>query len=71
MGRELGRSEEIDRDEPAGVIIYISMATTQGNSLCSYLYLKLAKMPCFSLYLLYFFFYKMGGSQNRVCRGWG
>jgi hypothetical protein len=33
------------------------METTQGNFLCSYLYLKLAKTPGFSFYLLCFFFY--------------
>jgi hypothetical protein len=31
------------------------METTQGISLYTYLYLKLAKMPYFSFYLLYFF----------------
>jgi hypothetical protein len=31
------------------------METTQGLSLCSYLYLNLTKMPCFSCYLLFFF----------------
>jgi hypothetical protein len=38
------------------------MDITQGNSLCSYLYLKLAKMPCFSFYLLCFSSTK---SENR------
>jgi hypothetical protein len=37
------------------VVIHIYMKTTQGISLCICLYLKLAKMPCFSFYLLYFF----------------
>jgi hypothetical protein len=36
------------RDEPIGVVIHVCMKTTQKISLCSYLYLKLAKMPCFS-----------------------
>jgi hypothetical protein len=31
------------RDEPVGVVIHICMETTQGISLCSYLYLKLGK----------------------------
>jgi hypothetical protein len=35
------------------------METAQGNSLHSYLYLKLAKMPCLSFSLLYFFCYKI------------
>jgi hypothetical protein len=39
--------------------------TIQGISLYSYLYLKLAKIPCFSYYLLYFFFYKETRGQNR------
>jgi hypothetical protein len=40
------------------------METKQGISLCSYLYLKLAKMPHFSFYLLYFFFYKIGEQKG-------
>jgi hypothetical protein len=40
------------------------METTQGNSLCSYLYLKLAKISCFSYYLLWFFFYKVGEQER-------
>jgi hypothetical protein len=46
-------------DEPVGVVIHIYMETTQGNSPCSYLYLKLAETSCFSFYLLSFFFYKI------------
>jgi hypothetical protein len=42
------------------------METTQRISLCSYLYLDLAKTPCFSFYLLYFFFYKI----REGSRGW-
>jgi hypothetical protein len=41
------------------------METTQGNSLCSYLYFKLAKPPCISFYLLCFFFYKIREQENR------
>jgi hypothetical protein len=41
------------------------METTQGNSLCSYLYLKLAKMPCFSF--LSFMFFLL---QNLRTGGW-
>jgi hypothetical protein len=40
------------------------MEKTQEISLCSYLYLKLAKTPCFSDYLLCFFFYKMGKQEG-------
>jgi hypothetical protein len=36
------------------------METSQGNSLCSYLYLKLAKMSCFSFSLFSF-----AKSENR------
>jgi hypothetical protein len=47
------------RPSSVGIVIHIFVETTQWNSLCSYLYLKLAKMPCFSFYLLCFFFYKI------------
>jgi hypothetical protein len=43
------------RDELVGVVIHICMEITQGKSLCSYLYLKLAKMTCF-MFLSFFFF---------------
>jgi hypothetical protein len=53
------------RDEPVRIIIYICMETTQVFSLCSYLCIKLAKMPCFSfLYFLCFFFYKIGEQEG-------
>jgi hypothetical protein len=43
------------------------METSQGNSLCSYLYLKQAKMMCF-------LFYKMGEKEDKTDsvggRGW-
>jgi hypothetical protein len=38
---------------------HIFMETIQGVSLYSYLYLKLAKMPCLSYSVLCFFFYKI------------
>jgi hypothetical protein len=47
------------RDEPVGVEIHISMETTERISLCNYFYLKLEKTPCFSNYVLCFFFYKI------------
>jgi hypothetical protein len=50
-GRGLGKSGESGRHEPVGAVIHIFMETTQGISLCSYFYLKLAKMPCFSNYV--------------------
>jgi hypothetical protein len=49
--------------ESIGVVIHICMETTQGNSLCNYLYLKLAKTSCFSFYLLCFSFYKIGKQE--------
>jgi hypothetical protein len=51
------------RDEPVEVIILMCMETTQGISLFIYLYLKLAKTPCFSYYLC-FFFYKIGEQEG-------
>jgi hypothetical protein len=45
-------------DEPIGVYnTYIPGNILQGNSLCSYLYLKQAKMSSFVLFS--FFFYKI------------
>jgi hypothetical protein len=46
------------------------METTQGNSLCIYLYLKLAKLPCFSFYIFYFFFYKIREPESRTVSAW-
>jgi hypothetical protein len=46
------------------------METTIEISLYSYLYLKLTKLPCFSHYLLCFFFYKIReqeGGWNMFC----
>jgi hypothetical protein len=54
------------RDEPIGVVIHIYIETTQGNSLCSYLYLKLSKTSYFFFYLLCFFFYKVGEQEGRT-----
>jgi hypothetical protein len=56
------------RNESVGVVIHIYMETTQGNALCSYLYLKLAKKSCFSFYLLCFFFYKIREQEGGT--GW-
>jgi hypothetical protein len=52
------------RDELIGVVIHICMQTTQRKSLCSYLYLKVAKTSCFSFYLLWVFFYKIGEQEG-------
>jgi hypothetical protein len=48
----MGNSEEVWRNEPVLVVIHLCMETTQGISLYSYSYLKLAKMSCFPYYLL-------------------
>jgi hypothetical protein len=39
--------KKIRGDEPAGVIIHTHMEISQGNSLCSYLYLKREKCHFF------------------------
>jgi hypothetical protein len=57
------------RDEPIGIVIQICMERTQGNSLCSYLYLKLAKILYFCFYLLCFF--SSTKSEKLFCVGRG
>jgi hypothetical protein len=42
------------------------MEISQGNSLCSHLYLKQAKMSCFSFYLFSFFFFKIREQEGRI-----
>jgi hypothetical protein len=59
------------RDEPVWVIIHIYMERTQGISLYSYLYLKLAKTPCFSYYLFWFVFNKIGEQEGGTDSAWG
>jgi hypothetical protein len=51
-------------DEPIGVVIHICMEISYGNSLCSYLYLNLAKMSSFS-FIFYLFFYKIREQESR------
>jgi hypothetical protein len=46
--RDFGRMKKIRGDKPFGVIIHECMEIPQGNSLCSYLYCKQAKMSYFS-----------------------
>jgi hypothetical protein len=46
------------------------METTQGNSLYSYLYLKLAKNAMFPLLSLTFFFNKIGKQENGAGSAW-
>jgi hypothetical protein len=50
--------EKIREDEPIRVIIHTYMEILQGNSLCSYLYLKQTKVS-------FFFFYKNGEKEGR------
>jgi hypothetical protein len=58
------------RNESILVVIHICMETTQRISLYSYLYLKLAKTPSFSYYLLCFFFYKIGKQEGGTGSTW-
>jgi hypothetical protein len=57
--------KKIRGDEPIGVIIHIYMETSQGNSLCSYHYLKL-KCHDFHFIFSLFFFYKIGKQEDRM-----
>jgi hypothetical protein len=61
------------RDELIWVVIHICMETTQRIFLYSYPYRKLAKMPCFSYYLLCFFFNKIGEQEGGTgsAQSWG
>jgi hypothetical protein len=56
-------------DEPMWVVIHMCMEAMLGISLYSCLYLKLAKMLCFSYYLLCFLFYKIG-QEGRTGSAW-
>jgi hypothetical protein len=58
--------KKIRGDKPIGVIIHIYMEPLQGNSLCSYLYLKQAKMSCFSVYLFSFFFNRIREQEGET-----
>jgi hypothetical protein len=54
--------KRIGGNEPPGDVIYILMEPTQGNPLCSYLYLKLAKCH---VSLFTFYIYSSTKSENR------
>jgi hypothetical protein len=54
--------KKIRGDKPVGVVVHICKDILQGNSLCSYLYLKQVKMSCISFYLFLVFSTK---SENR------
>jgi hypothetical protein len=55
------------RDASIGIVIHIQVETMQGNSLCSYIYFKLAKSIMF-LFLSFIFFLlqnqRTGSSQG-------
>jgi hypothetical protein len=57
--------KRIGRGESIGAVINICIRTTQGNSLYSYVYLKLAKC-----HVCLFIFYVFSSTKlNRFCRG--
>jgi hypothetical protein len=58
-------------DVPIGVVILICMETTQGNTLFCYLYLKLAKTPCFPFYLLQYWRTGIPTGSARAVGGQG
>jgi hypothetical protein len=56
------------RDEPIQVVIHMCMEAMLGISLCSYLYLKLAKMLSFLLSLMFSLQQNWRRRwQNRIC----
>jgi hypothetical protein len=59
--------KKIRGDKPSGVIIHTYMKISQGNSMCTYLYLKL-KCHTFIFFLLQ---NQRTGGWNRSCLGWG
>jgi hypothetical protein len=64
--------KKIRGDKPIGVIKHIYNEISQGNSLCSHLYLKQAKMSCFPFICSPFIVYKNGEQEgNQYCLGEG
>jgi hypothetical protein len=63
--KRTGRCELIE------AVIHICMETTQGDSLCSYLYLKLAKHHDFQFIFYVFVFYEIGEQEDRTGSGVG
>jgi hypothetical protein len=49
-------------DEPIGAVIHICKEISQGNSLCSYIYLKLANHHVF---LFIFYLFSSTKSENK------
>jgi hypothetical protein len=59
--------KKIRGDKPFGVIMHTYMEILQGIPLCSYLYLKQAKMSYFSFYLsLFFSSFKIREQDSRT-----
>jgi hypothetical protein len=54
--------KKIRGDKSIEFIIHICIEISEGNSLCSYLYLKQAEMSCVSFYL---FFFPSTKAENR------
>jgi hypothetical protein len=52
------------------IAIHKYMEATLGSSLYSSLYLRLAKMPCFSFYLSCFFFFKIREQESKIGSAW-
>jgi hypothetical protein len=69
----VGRGPEVvkrsGRDEPIWFVIHICMEATLGIFLYTYLYPKLAKMLCFSYYVLCFLFNKIR-EEGRTGFAW-
>jgi hypothetical protein len=57
------------RDESIQVVIHMCMEAMLGISLCSYTYLKLAKMLCLSYYCSYLLFNKLEKRAEQVLPG--
>jgi hypothetical protein len=62
--------KKIRGNKPFGVIIHTYMEVSQGNSLCSYLYLKL-KCHAFQFILFLFFSYKIREQKGGTSPGQG
>jgi hypothetical protein len=58
------------RDERIWVVIHICMVKIQGLSLCSHIYLKLAKLPCSPYFFYVFFFYKIIAQDGVTGSAW-
>jgi hypothetical protein len=66
--KDYARMKKIIEDKPVMVIVHIDMDISQGNSLCSYLYLKQSKNVIFSLFFFFLLQNWRTGGQNRPCQ---